>query len=159
MAVGTSAIDETLLITIDRPPVNALDIEAIGALEQAFSDAARDRPRGGIVLTGAGGVFSAGVGTRPFASYRREHRRHMLLGITRMLARLLSISVPVVAAVGGHALGGGFVLMLACDYRMAVDDENTKLGLTEAQAGIAFPAGPVEVVRHELPPELLRRLT
>src|SRR5262249_50462034 len=78
--------------------------------------------------------------------------------ITQAAARLLAIPVPVVAAVNGHALGGGFVLMLACDYRIGADAEATKLGMTEAQAGIPFPAGPLEIIRHELAPELLRRL-
>ena len=73
-----------------------------------------------------------------------------------MTARLLAIPVPVVAAVNGHALGGGFALLLACNYRMAADVE--KVGMTEAQAGIPFPAGPLEIMRHELAPELLRRL-
>ncbi|MGG6549668.1 UNVERIFIED_CONTAM: enoyl-CoA hydratase/isomerase family protein, partial [Prevotella sp. 15_C9] len=76
-----------------------------------------------------------------------------------MVARLLAIETPVVAAINGHALGGGFVLMLACDYRLGADTAAAKLGMTEAQAGIPFPAGPLEVMRHELAPTLLRRLT
>ena len=76
-----------------------------------------------------------------------------------MVAQLLAIPGPVVAAVNGHALGGGFVLMLGCDYRIATDSELAKLGMTEAQAGIPFPAGPVEIIRNELAPELLRHLT
>jgi enoyl-CoA hydratase len=159
MTVTKSTIDETLLLTIDRPPVNALDLNAVAALEQTFAAAAREIPQGGVVLTGAGKVFSAGVDTRAFASYRREQRQSMVQAITRMLAQLLAIPVPVVAAVNGHALGGGFVLMLACDYRIGANVEAAKLGMTEAQAGIPFPAGPLEVIRHELGPELLRRLT
>jgi enoyl-CoA hydratase len=159
MPVTTSTIEETLLITIDRPPVNALDLDMITALEQAFAAAARDAPQNGIVLTGGGNVFSAGVDTRAFAGYRREQRHEMVLAITRMVARLLSIPSPVVAGINGHALGGGFVLMLCCDYRIATDAESAKLGMTEAQAGIPFPAGPLEVMRHELSPELLRLMT
>lgn len=159
MTITTSVSDDTLLITIDRPPVNALDLEAIASLEQAFADAAGEVPRNGVVLTGAGSVFSAGVDTRAFAGYGREQRRAMVLAITRMVARLLAIPVPVVAAINGHALGGGFVLMLGCDYRVAADNPQSKLGMTEAQAGIPFPAGPLEVMRHELAPELLRRLS
>jgi enoyl-CoA hydratase len=159
MTVTISTIDETLLLTIDRPPVNALDLSAIAALEQGFAAAAREIPQGGVVLTGAGKVFSAGVDTRAFARYDREQRQSMAQAITRMVAQLLAIPVPVVAAVNGHALGGGFVLMLACDYRIGADVEAAKLGMTEAQAGIPFPAGPLEVMRHELAPEMLRRLT
>jgi len=159
MTVTTSIIDETLLLTIDRPPVNALDLEAIAALEQVFAGAAREIPRGGVVLTGGGAVFSAGVDTRAFASYSREQRQAMARAITQLVARVLAIPVPVVAAVNGHALGGGFVLMLACDYRIGADVPAAKLGMTEAQAGIPFPAGPLEVMRHELAPEPLRRLT
>jgi enoyl-CoA hydratase len=159
MTVITSKIDETLLITIDRPPVNALDLDAIAALERAFAAATGDVPRDGVVLTGGGQVFSAGVDTRAFANYSRDQRHAMVRAITRMVARLIAIPAPVVAAINGRALGGGFVLMLACDYRIAVDNEAAKLGMTEAQAGIPFPAGPLEVMRHELSPELLRRLT
>ena len=75
MTITTSVSDDTLLITIDRPPVNALDLEAITSLEQAFADAAGEVPRNGVVLTGAGSVFSAGVDTRAFAGYGREQRR------------------------------------------------------------------------------------
>jgi enoyl-CoA hydratase len=159
MAVGTSTIDGTLLLTIDRPPVNALDLETIAELERVFAAATREAPQGGVVLTGGGQVFSAGVDTRAFASYSRDQRQAMVRAITQMAAQLLAIPVPVVAAVNGHALGGGFVLMLACDYRIAADIEAAKLGMTEAQAGIPFPAGPLEIIRHELAPELLRHLT
>ena len=159
MPIITSITDDTLLITIDRPPVNALDLDSILALEQAFALAARDAPRNGVVLSGGGQTFSAGVDTRAFAGYARDQRHAMVHAITAMVARLLEIPVPVVAAINGHALGGGFVLMLGCDHRIATDADSAKFGMTEAQAGIPFPAGPLDIMRHELAPELLRRLT
>ena len=159
MSVTTSIIDETLLVTIDRPPVNALDLETVTAFEAAFTEAERKTPGKGVVISGSGEVFSAGVDVRAFGGYGRDRRHEMVRAITRTVARLLAIPVPVVAAVNGHALGGGFVLVLACDYRIATDAETARLGMTEAKAGIPFPAGPLEVIRHELAPELLRRLT
>jgi enoyl-CoA hydratase len=104
MTVIASKIDETLLITIDRPPVNALDLDAIAALERAFAAATGDVPRDGVVLTGGGQVFSAGVDTRAFANYSRDQRHAMVRAITRMVARLIAIPAPVVAAINGHAL-------------------------------------------------------
>jgi enoyl-CoA hydratase len=81
-----------------------------------------------------------------------------VLAITRMTAALLAIPSPVVAAINGHALGGGFVLALCCDYRLVVDDPSIKLGIPEAQAGVPFPVGPTHIIQHELPAPLLRRL-
>ena len=83
----------------------------------------------------------------------------MVLAITRMTAAILSLSCPLVAAVNGHALGGGFVLMLCCDYRLVADDGALRLGLTEGRAGVPFPAGPVAIMKHEISMGLLRQMT
>ncbi|MPZ32481.1 MAG: enoyl-CoA hydratase/isomerase family protein [Rhodospirillales bacterium] len=160
MPVNTTPRGSSLLLTIDRPPVNALDLETIEALRTTFVSMAADPPAGGVVLTGAGErAFSAGVDTTAFAGYDAAHRRALVVAITDMTAALLSIACPVVAAVNGHALGGGFVLMLACDLRLAVQSQAARFGLTEAQAGVPFPAGPAEIIRSELPANLLRRWT
>jgi len=159
MAVSTSRVDETLIVTIDRPPVNALDAAAIDDLSATFARVAAEPPPGGVVLTGAGDVFSAGVDTRAFASYDQRQRTAMFEAISAMTARLLAIAVPVVAAINGHALGGGLVLALCCDRRIVADREGLRFALSEARAGVPFPEGPLDIIRHELPPGLLRQLT
>ena len=160
MTVTSTPAGGALVLAIDRPPVNALDLATIEALRKSFTTLAASPPKAGIVLTGAGTrAFSAGVDTKVFGGYDEDQRRALVLAITSMTAALLAIPCPVVAAVNGHALGGGFVLMLACDLRLAVDDESVRLGLTEAEAGVPFPAGPAEIIRSELPPTLLRRWT
>jgi enoyl-CoA hydratase len=146
-------------LTLRRPPVNALDVETIERLRASFAALAADPPTQGLVICGAGRCFCAGVDTRAFGAYGREDRARMILAISAMVTELYALPCPVVSAVGGHALGGGFVLMLGGDVRVAADDPDIKLGLTEAQAGVPFPAGPLEVIRAELSPELLRRLT
>jgi enoyl-CoA hydratase len=156
------AIEEdagVVVISLARPPVNALDLPMIEELESTFAGLAKSPSPAGVVLTGAGQTFCAGVDTKAFISYGREQRHRMVLAITRMTAAILSLPCPVVAAVNGHALGGGFVLMLCCDYRLAVDDSALRLGLTEARAGVPFPAGPTAIMKHEMPAGLLRQLT
>lgn len=143
-------------IALNRPPANAANIETVGEIISAVSDLDPTQP---VILTGTGGIFSAGVDTKAFAAYAPAEKAEMVRAITRMTAHLLNHAGPVVAAVDGHALGGGFVLALCGDYRLAAQRETAKYGLTEAQAGIPFPAGPAEIIRHELPPPILRRLT
>ena len=144
------------LISIDRPPLHLLDREAIEALSDAFARHPKSAP---LVLTAEGTAFSAGVDAKAFASYGPADRLELARAITEMTAHLLAIDGPLVAAVPGHAMGGGFVLMLCADYRLLAANEKAKYALSEAAAGVPFPAGPAEIIRHELPPSLLRQMT
>mgnify|MGYP003388061782 CR=1 FL=1 len=158
MNIGLAHSDGVALLTISRPPVNALDVETVELLRDLAIGMAAAPPKG-VVLCGGGQCFSAGVDTRAFGSYTPPDRARMILAISAMITALYALPCPVVTAVGGHALGGGFVVMLAGDVRIAVDDDKAKLGLTEAKAGVPFPAAPLEIIKAELSPELLRRLT
>lgn len=148
--------DGVRTITLHREPMNTLDLEAVEKLSALFEGHPSDLP---LVLEGSDGVFSAGVDAKRFMTYDRAQRLEMARAITRMTAHLLSIPMPVVASIPGHALGGGLVLALCCDYRIATDAVQAKFGLLEAKAGIVFPDGPAHIVQSELSPPLLRQLT
>lgn len=148
--------DGIAVLTLNRPPVNALDLPMIEALTEAARASVDARA---VLLTGTGKAFSAGVDTRAFENYDAATRGEMIEAITAMGAALLAIPVPVLAAINGHALGGGLVLPLCADYRLACEDDGIRFGLTEARAGIPFPAGPLEIMARELPPALCRHLT
>lgn len=156
MAVALEPADGIVRIRLERPPVNALDLDMILALERIFRSLDQTAP---VVITGSAGAFSAGEDTKAFAEGDASYKRELILAITRMTAAALALPVPLVAAVNGHALGSGLVLALCADYRIAVDGQGARFGLTEARAGIAFPAGPLAIIGHELPPAMLRQLT
>jgi len=145
------------VLRLCRPPVNALDLGLAQAAQRAIAEAGADARCTGVVLTGLPGVFSAGIDTREVPAYDAEKRAAMLRTINRTVLALYGLPKPVVAAISGHTLGGAFVLMLACDVRLVARGP-FKLGLTEAEAGIPFPAGPLAVVRAELAPAQLRTL-
>jgi enoyl-CoA hydratase len=144
-----------VVVTLDRPPVNALETsfgrELTSVLERE-AGAAR-----AIVLTGAGRAFSAGVDTKAAATLDRAGQRAGVEAINRLAMLLFGFELPVVAAVNGHALGGGLVLPLACDVVIATRAE-CKLGLTEVVAGVPFPAAPLAVCRYRLSPPVYNDL-
>lgn len=144
------------VVTLARPKVNALDLRMVEQLENAFERLATEK-QSGVVLRGSSGAFCAGFDTKAFTSYGPPEQQRMVLTLNRLAVKLLSLPCPIVAAVNGHALGAGLILMLCCDYRLAIDDASLRIGLTEARAGIPFPAGGLAILRHELPAPLLRK--
>ncbi|MGW0765450.1 crotonase/enoyl-CoA hydratase family protein [Streptomyces sp. NPDC002676] len=135
-AVRTEQRGGVFVITIDRPVArNAIDGATARALAAAIDELeSRDELLVGI-LTGAGGVFSAGMDLKAFARGDTpvvEGRG--FAGITR-----IDIKTPLIAAVEGYALGGGTEMALACDMIVAARD--AIFGQTEVHYGIVPPEG------------------
>lgn len=147
---------ETAILVLARPPANAIDLGVTAELDAALAELEAAPPKGGVVLTGEGKVFSGGVDFKAVPGYSTADKQAMVSNINSMVTRLYGLPTATVAAVNGHAIGGGFVLALACDARLAV--EGAKLGLTEVTAGIPYPACPMEVVKAEIEPSLRRTL-
>jgi enoyl-CoA hydratase len=136
-------------LTLDRPPANAIDETLLSDLIAALDDAAATDAVRAVVLTGAGGCFSAGFDLR--APRRDAAAAVRLRDLYRDAhVRLLALAKPTVALVRGHAIAGGLILVLACDYRLGVEGE-WRLGLNEVAIGASFPCAAFEIVRLRLP--------
>jgi len=120
-------------LVIDRPPVNVLDVATMKAVSECLDAVARDRTIKVLAITGAGKAFAAGVDV---ADHTEERVECMLRTFHRMVDRIRTVKIPVVALVQGAAMGGGFELALACDVLLARSD--AKLGLPEIKLGV-FP--------------------
>ncbi|HEY8536279.1 MAG TPA: enoyl-CoA hydratase-related protein [Vicinamibacterales bacterium] len=130
-----SPADGVARVTIDNAAKrNALDRPILEALAATLPDLdARC-----IVLTGAGDVFSAGYDIADLAPERLAEEAAELLThpFEAALAALDAVEVPVVAAMGGHAFGGGLELALACDLRVCAPA--AKLGMPPARLGVVY---------------------
>jgi enoyl-CoA hydratase len=146
-SLKTAQEGRVVVMTIDRPEVrNALDPPTLIALADGIEDATSDPGIGAAVLTGAGGqCFSSGmdlkaVRSSPEQAGRAVRRFHSSMHPYQRL--------PVVAAVRGMAIGGGFEIMLMCDLAVASDD--AVLGLPEVTRGLV-PGGGATLLPARMP--------
>jgi enoyl-CoA hydratase len=136
------------VLTLDRPPANAEDEALLADLGAALAAARAEPAVRAVVLTGAGSFFSAGF---DLSAPRRDEaaaRRIRDLYRDTHLA-LLTLPKPTVAMVNGHAIAGGLVLALACDYRLGGEGD-WRVGLNEVAIGASYPRVAFEIVRLRL---------
>jgi enoyl-CoA hydratase len=137
------------ILTLDRPPANAIDETLLTDLAAALDAAHADDSVRAVILTGSGRFFSAGF---DFAAPRRDTAAEQRISALYRDAhvKLLTLPKPTLAMMNGHAVAGGLVMLLACDYRLGVAGDY-RLGLTEVAVGAAFPRAAFEIVRLRLP--------
>ena len=127
--------DEVALVTLQRPEKrNALSIDLRIELHDAIQSLGGDDEVGCIVLTGAGSAFCAGMDVTQFGG-SREHKRQLVESSTGAFDAVATCPRPVVAAVNGPAIAGGFALALICDLRIAA--AGATFGFPELPRGIA----------------------
>jgi len=139
--ITLSRHERVLTISLNRPPTNPLNGEFGQELYQAFSQAAQMEEITVVVITSAlEKAFIAGADIKEMASQSDEAAENfskLLQGANNLLSGMKKI---VIAAINGHALGGGCELALACDYRLMTSGK-AFIGLPEAGLGIIPGAG------------------
>jgi len=136
--------------------VNALDVEFCRGLVEEFGRL-QTAPARSVVLTGQGGVFCAGVDLFRITEEGPPYIRRFLEGLQEFCETIFSFPKPVVAAINGHAVAGGFILACMADHRIMARGGG-RAGLPEMLVGLPFPPGPMEVLRFALPPRRLSRM-
>jgi enoyl-CoA hydratase len=121
-------------VTLERPEKrNALSIELREELTDAFAKLAEDEDVGCVILTGAGTAFCSGMDTTQFGG-TRENKERLVKTSASAFAAVAECSRPVIAAVNGPALAGGFALALLCDLRIATT--SATFGYPELPKGV-----------------------
>ena len=132
--------DGVAVITVDNPPVNALSAGVPEGISDGVERAGHDTNADAIVLIGAGSTFIAGADINIFKELKtREQSIERSHSVHTRLKRLEDVDKPLVAAIHGHALGGGLEFAMACHYRVAV--ATARVGQPEVLLGIIPGAG------------------
>ena len=149
MSIGMKIEGEVLVVTLDRPKANAIDVPTSLALYDAFERLHRDDALRVAVLTGGGDrFFSAGWDLKAAASGESIEADHGPGGFGG-LTEFTGLRKPVIAAVNGLALGGGFELALAADLLVAA--EHAEFALPEVTLGMVADSGGVLRLPRRLP--------
>ena len=130
--------DNIAIINIDNPPVNALSHAVRQGVVEAITEAEQNKNIEAIVIYCQGKTFIAGADIKEFGKTPKEPH------LPDVLQRINQCNKPIIAALFGSVLGGGFELALACHYRVAV--RGTKLGLPEVTLGLIPGAGGTQLL-------------
>jgi enoyl-CoA hydratase/carnithine racemase len=140
MAVTAEVRDRVGSITLDRPPANSYDAGFLEELDQAIGQVAEAEVAVAVVRSASEKFFSAGADVKAFLARSAEENMVMCRRAHQVLDRFAAEAPLFVAAIAGHALGGGYEIALACDVRVAAEGRY-RIGLPEVALGLLPSTG------------------
>lgn len=148
--VSVSRSEGVLEVVLDRPKANAIDGATSRRLGEVFAAFRDDADLQVAIITGAGDrIFSAGWDLKAAAERRESEDTDQGVGGFGGLTEMFDLYKPVIAAVNGLAIGGGFELALACDLIVAA--EHAEFALPEAAVGVVADTGGVQRLPRRIP--------
>jgi enoyl-CoA hydratase/carnithine racemase len=146
--------DDIRQLVLQAPGRNALSSDHM----QRVLDALREEKGRPLLLVGADGTFSAGLNLKEVAGLDVCAMANFLRLLDALMQALYEYPGPTVACVNGHAIAGGCVLALCCDWRVAADRPDIRIGLNEVALGLEFPPMILNLVRDRVPRRHLERV-
>ncbi|MFA9420056.1 MAG: 3-hydroxyacyl-CoA dehydrogenase NAD-binding domain-containing protein [Gammaproteobacteria bacterium] len=126
-------------LTLDKrdSTTNVLSVSVLDQLDFLLEQIIDDNPKAVIFQSGKSSGFIAGADVNEFLEVTSTQEALIMIKRgQKIFSRIESLSCPTVALIEGFCMGGGTELALACDYRVALDDQATKIGLPEVKLGI-----------------------
>lgn len=137
--VSIEVVDRVGVITLHRPPMNALSLQLQAELRDAAREVSARSDIGAVVVYGGPKIFAAGADIKEMEGLDFQAMISTSAHLQDCFTAVAEIAQPTIAAICGYALGGGCELALCCDLRLAGD--NVKLGQPEILLGIIPGAG------------------
>lgn len=138
-------------LTLDDGGPNALNTDVFNAFFSTLEEAENDDNVGAVVIAGREGFFSAGMDLKWMKEISRDELGTIGPNMASLAKRIFVFPKPVIAAVDGHAIAGGAIILLACD-RSVGSDSDYKVGLNEVALGIPFGGFALKLAQSHLVP-------
>jgi enoyl-CoA hydratase/carnithine racemase len=135
MSVTAAVEDRIGWITLDRPPANSYDAAFLEELDRCVGEVAEAEVAVAVIRSASDKFFSAGADVKAFLERSPEDNMVMCRRAHQVLGRFADEAPLFVAAIAGHALGGGYEIALACDIRIAAEGRY-RIGLPEVTLGL-----------------------
>lgn len=141
--------DHHAIVELNRPDANAINLLMVQELREAFASLAHADYIRGVVLTGRGTTFSAGLDIVELYGYDEALLDRFWEEFGHLMKELAGFPKPLIAAINGHSPAAGCVLALCCDYRIMAEGD-FRIGLNELATGIVVPRPIVELAAFTL---------
>lgn len=132
--INYSSAKHVARITLARPPLNVINIKMLDEIDRALERASEEQALKVLILAATGKLFSAGIDV---AEHTPELVHQMIPLFNRVCTAIAQFSLPTIAAVQGHALGGGCEFVICCDHAIMV--ENARIGQPEIKLASMAP--------------------
>tara|TARA_Y100001935_G_scaffold234750_1_gene218229 strand:- start:314 stop:1066 length:753 start_codon:yes stop_codon:yes gene_type:complete len=128
------------IISIDRPPVNAINPELVSSLSECLSSYQSNNSINGVVLQGRSGIFSAGLDITHLFPKDRDYIKNFWENFSGLLNQMFTYEKPLYSSISGHCPAGGTVMVIMTDYRVMSKGKYV-IGLNEVDVGLTVPHG------------------
>ncbi|XP_046968764.1 enoyl-CoA delta isomerase 1, mitochondrial-like [Vanessa cardui] len=142
--------DGVSIMTMQRPPVNSLNLDLLRELSKSLDEVAKNKSRGLILTSSSPTVFSAGLDIMEMYKPDFKRAEEFWTTLQDVWFKLFGSNFVTAAAINGHAPAGGCLLAMSCEYRVMVQGKFT-IGLNETALGIVAPTWFMDTMCHTIP--------
>lgn len=156
--IKSKKINSILIIQLDRPKVNAINLEMIKALYRELDEGIDNSEIKGVIITGSNGMFSGGLDLIELHGKDRDYMHVFWDEFSRLLIKIYSFPKIIFSAISGHSPAGGTVIAIMTDYRI-MNQGKYFIGLNEVAVGLTMPIGIGEVFKNILGYRVSEKMT
>ncbi|KAI8426085.1 hypothetical protein MSG28_005044 [Choristoneura fumiferana] len=149
--VDVADSDGIAIMTLQRPPVNSLNLELLQVMNKSLDEIANNKPKGMILTSASKSVFTGGIDITELYQPDKKKFEVFWNEIHETWMKLFGFKFATAAAINGHAPGGGCLLAMSCEWRAMVGGKPT-IGLNETVLGIVATPWTMDTMCHTLGP-------